>query len=313
MADNTHHGELIDVLRELYTLLSRLGAIPFEMIQLPDPTTGVHPEGSINTEAADAAGYAPETIRLMTMLPYLAVDHRHEMFFELLPSTFPITYIGADLDEGHFRDRRELLNDAEMPPSAMRLTRSEIYGTEFIYDTATSRLPILSIEFIVFRYYLLISSLLPFLCDLLAQLLTCTYAELMVAWKPIDNPDEADDYSHVAGASPREVLSPVIEDYRRLKYLATPRGFDFSPAQYADSGGTPPRGWSADEQRRWKASYAVWEATQKLRDFYLEYGWDVGGDVEQRDFRFNEFLAKREVYVRDVLGPLILAEEEATE
>ncbi|KAI1166037.1 hypothetical protein F5B18DRAFT_608333, partial [Nemania serpens] len=273
MADNTHHGELIDVLRELYTLLSRLGAIPFEMIQLPDPTTGVHPEGSINTEAADAAGYAPETIRLMTMLPYLAVDHRHEMFFELLPSTFPITYIGADLDEGHFRDRRELLNDAEMPPSAMRLTRSEIYGTEFIYDTAT---------------------------------------KLMVAWKPIDNPDEADDYSHVAGASPREVLSPVIEDYRRLKYLATPRGFDFSPAQYADSGGTPPRGWSADEQRRWKASYAVWEATQKLRDFYLEYGWDVGGDVEQRDFRFNEFLAKREVYVRDVLGPLILAEEEAT-
>lgn len=139
MADTTRHSELIDVLREFYTLLSRLGAIPAERIQLPDPNTGVHPDGAINTEAVEAAGYAPETVRLISMLPYLAFDDRHEMFFELLPGTFPITYIGADLDEGHFRDLRELLNDAEMPPTAMRLTRSEMYGTEFIYDTATSR------------------------------------------------------------------------------------------------------------------------------------------------------------------------------
>lgn len=131
-------------------------------------------------------------------------------------------------------------------------------------------------------------------------------------WKPIDNPDEVNDYSHVAGASPREVLSPVMEDYRRLRYLATPRGVDFSPAEYSDSGGTPPPGWSTDERRRWKASYSVWEATQKLREFYLECGWDVDA-VEQMNFRLDEFLAKRETYVRDVLEPLMRAEEETAE
>lgn len=137
MAAIAHHSELISVLKEFYTLLSSLGAIPAEKLQLPDPDTGVHPDGALDTETAGAAGYAPETIQLMNALPYLAVDE-HEMFFELLPSTFPISYIGADLDEGHFRDLRELLNDAEMPTTAMRLTRSEIYGTEFIYDTVTS-------------------------------------------------------------------------------------------------------------------------------------------------------------------------------
>ncbi|KAI4865393.1 hypothetical protein F4820DRAFT_420308 [Hypoxylon rubiginosum] len=272
MADNTHHSDLINVLREFYTLLSGLGAIPAEKIQLPDPDKGVHPDGAIDTDAASAAGFAPGTVRLMRALPYLAVD-RHEMFFELLPSTFPITYVGADVDEGYFRDLRELLHDAEMPPTAMRLTRSEIYGTEFIYDAAT---------------------------------------KLMTPWKSTDNPDEVDDYSHVAGASPREVLLPVIESYRKLRYLATPRGVDFSPALYADSGGQPPRGWSADERRRWEASYAVWEATQKLRDFYLECGWDVDA-VEQGGFRLGEFLAKRETYWREVVEPLLRAEEETAE
>ncbi|KAH9986362.1 hypothetical protein F4779DRAFT_611843 [Xylariaceae sp. FL0662B] len=272
MAGNTHHSELINVLREFHTLLSSLGAIPAEKIQLPDPDTGVQPDGAIDAEAAHAAGYAPETIGLMNALPYLAVD-RHEMFFELLLSTFPITYIGADADEGYFRDLRGLLNNAEMPPTAMRLTRSEIYGTEFIYDTAT---------------------------------------KLMTPWKPIHNPDEVDDYSHVAGASSREVLSPVIESYRKLRYLATSRGLDFSPAEYADSGGAPPQGWSADERQRWEASCAVWEATQKLRDFYLECGWDVDA-AEQRDFRLDEFLAKRETHWREVLELLMRAEEETAE
>lgn len=304
MADNTHHSDLINVLREFYTLLSGLGAIPAEKIQLPDPDKGVHPDGAIDTDAASAAGFAPGTVRLMRALPYLAVD-RHEMFFELLPSTFPITYVGADVDEGYFRDLRELLHDAEMPPTAMRLTRSEIYGTEFIYDAATSMLPIFVLRIWCLAFFFLPSFLfLP--CGLVI------YAELMTPWKSTDNPDEVDDYSHVAGASPREVLLPVIESYRKLRYLATPRGVDFSPALYADSGGQPPRGWSADERRRWEASYAVWEATQKLRDFYLECGWDVDA-VEQGGFRLGEFLAKRETYWREVVEPLLRAEEETAE
>ncbi|KAI1115463.1 hypothetical protein F5Y14DRAFT_450034 [Nemania sp. NC0429] len=268
MTDNTDHGEFIAVLREFYTLLSRLGVVPFEMLQLPDPNTGVHPEGAINTEAASAGGFAPETVRLMTMLPYLAVG-QHDWSLQLLPSTHPITYLGADLEEGDFRSQRELLHDVEMPPSAIRLTWSDNYGTEFIYDTAT---------------------------------------KLMVAWEPFQNPDEVYDYAHVAGASPREVLAPVIEDYKRLRHIAIPDRVEFSSSFFADSGGVPPREWSAREQRSWKRAYDIWEAMQKLRDFYLECGWDMDGDVDQKDFRLDEFLAKREAYMRDVLGPLIEAE-----
>ncbi|KAI8947143.1 hypothetical protein F4801DRAFT_26052 [Xylaria longipes] len=131
MADTTPHGELISVLRELYTLLSSLSAVPTEMVCLPDPKTDTHPDGALDTEAA---GYAAETIALMNALPYLAVD-RQEMSLELLPSTFPMTCLGADLDEGYFLSHRELLNDVEMRPTAIRLTRNEIYGRVFIYDT----------------------------------------------------------------------------------------------------------------------------------------------------------------------------------
>ncbi|KAJ8132430.1 hypothetical protein O1611_g1194 [Lasiodiplodia mahajangana] len=269
---STSHGELIGALSELYTLLLSLGAVSTDQVCLPDSSTGIHPDGALNTEAAEAAGYASETIGLMNLLPYLAVD-RHEMFLELLPNTFPITYIGEDLDEGYFLDRRELLNDAEMPSTALRLTRSEIYGTEFIYDIAT---------------------------------------KLLTPWKPIDNPDEVDDYSHVTGVPPREVLFPIIEDYRKLRYLATPRGVDFSPPDFANSRGVPPSGWSVEEQRRWKASYAVWDATQKLRDFYLECGWDVDA-VEQKSFNLDEFLARRETYWREVVEPLLRTEEETSQ
>ncbi len=135
MANGTTHRELISTLYELYTLLSSLGAVP--AVYLPDPKTGTHPDGAINTASATAAGYAPGTVQLMTALPYLT-DASHEMFVQLLPSTYPITYLGETFDEGYFLGFRELLNDAEMLPTALQLTRSEIYGTVFIYDTATS-------------------------------------------------------------------------------------------------------------------------------------------------------------------------------
>ncbi|KAI3334160.1 hypothetical protein F4824DRAFT_490392 [Ustulina deusta] len=253
MANCTTHSELISTLRELYTLLSSLGAAP--AVYLPGPNTGTHPDGAINTASATAAGYAPETVQLMTALPYLT-DASHEMFVQLLPSTYPITYLGENFDEGYFLGFRELLNDAEMLPTTLQLTRSEIYGT-----------------------------------------------------KPFDNPEGEDGYSHVASASPREVLSPIMDDYRKLRYLATPQGVDYSDALFANSGGVRPDGWRPDEQQKWEAAYAVWEATQKLRDLYLECGWDVDA-VEQRGFSLDEFLARREMYWRDVVEPLIEAERD---
>ncbi|KAI1428294.1 hypothetical protein F5Y12DRAFT_732989 [Xylaria sp. FL1777] len=268
----TTHGELISVLLELYTLLTGLGAVPAENLYLPDPNTGTHPTGALNTAAAAAAGFAPEAVQLMNALPYLTAD-RHEMYVELLGSTYPVTYLGEDLDEGYFLGSRELLNDVEMTPTAVQLTWSEIYGTVFIYDTAT---------------------------------------KLLTPWVPFESPDEVDDYSHLAGASPREVLSPIIDNYRKLRYLASPMGVDWADRLYAGSGGVRPDGWGAHEQGMWEASYAVWEATMKLRDLYLECGWDVDA-VEQRSFSLDEFLARRDVYWKDVVEPLLEAQDRARE
>lgn len=136
----TSYSELINTLRELYMLLVHLGAISADRLRLPDPNTGTHRDSAINVAAALVAGHSPETVKVLAVLPYLDVED-HEMFLQLLPSTFPISYLGANLDEGYFRGRRELLNGAGMAPTAIRLTRSEIYGIEFIYNTTTSTLP----------------------------------------------------------------------------------------------------------------------------------------------------------------------------
>ncbi|KAI0486983.1 hypothetical protein F4859DRAFT_467833 [Xylaria cf. heliscus] len=270
MANITHHSELISVLTEFYTLLTSLGVVPADTVCLPDANTGTHPDGAINTDVAAAVGYAPEAIELMNALPYLAVDELRKSF-QLLPSTYPVTYIGAG--EGPLLAFRALMDETEMPPTALQLTSFDIHGIIFVYDTVT---------------------------------------KLMTPWEPLHNPEEENGYFHVTGASPREVLSPIIDDYRKLKHLATPKGIDFSDPSYASSGGVPPKDLRPDEQRRWVASYAVWAATQKLRDIYLECGWDVDA-IEQTTFSLDEYLSKREAYWREIVEPLIEVEKERSD
>ncbi|KAI0015403.1 hypothetical protein F4780DRAFT_764203 [Xylariomycetidae sp. FL0641] len=267
MSDSPH-SDVIAAFRELYVLLDELAAIPGGIVRLPSPETGRHAPDAVNTDAAQTAGYDDSVLSLMWEMPYLDIGE-HEMFLELLPSTYPVSYIGPDMDDGYFESCREMLHDEEMPPTALRLMRSEIYGTEFIYDTRTS---------------------------------------LMTAWKPIDNPDEVDDYLHVPAAPPCTVLNPIIQKYRTLEYLGTPRGIDFNSSLFAESGGEPPRDWGSGDARRWRAQYDVWAATRRLRDIYIECGWDVKA-AEQTDFRREEFLRKRDRHWRDVVQPLIAVEE----
>ncbi|KAI0203377.1 hypothetical protein F4808DRAFT_418502 [Astrocystis sublimbata] len=271
MADiATEHGDLITTLRSFYILLADLGITSTEHIILPNPQTGTHSEHVFNAAAAREAGYTPDAVAVLSALPYLDTDV-YDMSFELLPSTYPSTYLGDDADEGYFRDAREMLNEVQMPPTAIRLTRSEIYGTVFIYDVES---------------------------------------KLATAWKPFDNPQDVDDYSHAPAPSPpSECLAPMTHGYRQLRYLATPKGTDFSSPLFADSGGEPPSEWSQREKTIWRASYAVWEATQKLRDFYLESGWDVNS-VVQTGFDREGFMARRDEYWRRVVMPLMEAEEE---
>lgn len=116
MVNTSPDSEFISTLRELYNLFSSLGAAP--AVYPPDSSTGIHPNGAINTVAATAAGYAPGTVQPMTALPYLTAE-RYEISLQLLPSTYPITYLGDDSDEEYFLQFRELLNDTQIPPTAI--------------------------------------------------------------------------------------------------------------------------------------------------------------------------------------------------
>lgn len=133
----SQHIEIISTLTELYTILFTSGAIASDLLLLPDPATGLHPPDTINSAAALSAGFSQEVVDLLCALPYLNVDE-HELHLELLPSTFPITYRGNDLDEGYFESQRSMLNDEVMPPHALKLTHNELHGLEFIYDVKTS-------------------------------------------------------------------------------------------------------------------------------------------------------------------------------
>ncbi|RWA06399.1 hypothetical protein EKO27_g8710 [Xylaria grammica] len=241
MADTTNHSELIIALQELYTLLADLGAVPAESVRLPDPNTGTHPAGAINTEAAEAAGYAPETVTLMTALPYLAVAG------------------GYKLGTGH------LLDIDSLPPTALRLTKFDRGGVMFIYDTATK----------------LVYPFIPY--DNNPDYVHDPY--------DFHNPYNPDDYSHVTGVPRREAFLPIVEDYRKLRHL---------------SGGVMPADLDPDEQKIWEASYAAWEAIEKVRVLYLECGWDMHA-VKQTRFRLGELRARRYAYWRDVVEPLLLA------
>ncbi|KUI66078.1 hypothetical protein VM1G_02485 [Cytospora mali] len=283
------HTELIDALTELYTLLDTLGALPPADADSDSdsatPTVNVflppHPPGLINTEAAVAAGFAPEAVSVMSAIPFLAGDYTytHGSGFELMPSTYAWSYLGGDLDEGDFESRRELLHDELMPPTALKLTQSDVYGVEWIYDVGTG---------------------------------------LLTPWKPFDHGlSDTNDYSHVAPLPPRQVIGPLIDHYRRHDYLATPSGqVDFSSPLFAAAPldpvtgeAQPPKDWNPVDATKWRAQYAVWRATRGIKDLYLECGWDVEAR-EQHGFRRDEFLRKRAVYYAETVEPLVQAEAE---
>ncbi|ROV88189.1 hypothetical protein VSDG_09263 [Cytospora chrysosperma] len=206
-----------------------------------------HPAGSINTEAAVAAGFAPEVVSLMSALPFLADDHayNHGSGCELMTSTHALSYLGEDLDKSDFEWRREMLKDGLMPPTALKITQSDVYGVEWVYDVGTG---------------------------------------LLTPWEPFEHGlSDTNDYSHVAALPPRQVVGPLIDHYRRLDYLATPYGqVDFSSPLFADAplnpvtgDAQPPKDWGPVDAIKWRAQYAVWRATRGIKDLYLDSGWDV--------------------------------------
>ncbi|KAH9825668.1 hypothetical protein Tdes44962_MAKER00598, partial [Teratosphaeria destructans] len=247
------HGEIISALTELYTLLDTLGAIEPDLVRLPP-----HSPDALNRTAALAAGYTPEAVDLMSQIPYLL-----DRDVELMPSTVPINHISPDADRGHFDDAREMFEEEVMRPTAVRLTRSMVYGTELIYDVSTG---------------------------------------LLHPWATFEGPVDAKNYDHVPGVRPRAFLDPLIKMYRELTYLGNsiPRRMSFEAPPNTD--GKPPVDWPEADKQKWHRMWEEWQAVRKLEDLYLECGWDVKTS-EQRSFRRDEFLEKRWRYWQSVLEP----------
>ncbi|KAF2766546.1 hypothetical protein EJ03DRAFT_330044 [Teratosphaeria nubilosa] len=128
------HSELIGALIELYTVLHTLAAIPPNLVRLPS-----HPPGALKKDAALATGYDPEAVELMNSIPYLDVDaNENSPEFQFIPCTDPANLIHPGVGPGYFKCHRRMYQDEAMPPTAVRLTMSDLYGTELIYDVSTS-------------------------------------------------------------------------------------------------------------------------------------------------------------------------------
>lgn len=137
----SNHSELISVVAELWELLEMLAVLkPGASLRRPPSDTGVHTADNFNTDAALAAGFTSEAVKVMSALPYVHDSHPDmgQRAVEIRGSTFPLSYL--DFDEEQFGDQREIFADPDnlLLPSDFRLTWHNVEGWEYIYDTEKS-------------------------------------------------------------------------------------------------------------------------------------------------------------------------------
>lgn len=129
----------------------------------------------------------------------------------------------------------------------------------------------------------------------------------MTEWKSFDNPQDVYGYAHVAAKPPSEVMAPWIEAYRSFKYIYTPEGSRWH--KDLDMQTVPPTHYSLKERKMWLLSQATAQALWKLEDIYLQCGWDPNSK-EQESFDREQFLQRRQEYLREVVQPLLDKEEQ---
>ncbi|KAI5244941.1 hypothetical protein E4T43_03505 [Aureobasidium subglaciale] len=230
------HSELIATLTELYNLLDALGVVSHCSPLFPLHT-------NINAEAAHATGYASEAVKLMCDLPYLDVE--------------------LAVDEGSFESLREMLHDEMMPPTALRLTYGELsQGTEFIYDTDTSKhcCPAENPDEIDDYYHVQGQPPRQALSKLINDYRTLNY-----------------------------IVTPHGTDFNR-------DFFSKSEGQ-PPSGGK----WSEADEDYWCAQYNAWKATREIKNTYLDFGWNVD-TVDRALFEREEFMIARDRYWKSSCG-----------
>ncbi|KAI6857862.1 hypothetical protein KC323_g7198 [Hortaea werneckii] len=256
------HWELIDVLTELYVLLDTLAAVPPNLLRLPPADTGTHPIDVFNAEAAKAAGFGSEAVKVLSALPYL------DDIVVIAPSTTTMNYLGQGRDTSLFEEDRELIYDESLaPPSIIQLTASEGgYGCIYVYDAESQN---------VFPW-------------------TPMYDGVSAA-NDDGNDSDGCDYLYVEPKSPREALQPLIDEFRGLHYINMPLSGDTNHVLFEEIldigvSDTP----TEEEFQRYVGIdyYRRWQVSQELKEIYLNCGWKVDS-VEQPEFRREEFLERR--------------------
>lgn len=118
---------------------------------------------------------------------------------------------------------------------------------------------------------------------------------------PVDDDEERDaslNYfrAHVPSKPPREALQPLIDKFRSLAYINRPpwAGTDHELV-YEESAFPPPDRADFSDDSDFESRVRARDeflAKRRLKDLYLECGWDVNA-VEQTAFRRDRFIEKR--------------------
>lgn len=123
----------------------------------------------------------------------------------------------------------------------------------------------------------------------------------MTEWQSFDEPVDISGYAHLPARLPSEVLSSWIQPYRSLEKLITPSQTLWDKWFLTEPD--PPSHYSESEgiyvQCRRELDIALW----KIKDMYLECGWDITSK-EQETFDKDAFIKMRQEYMDDVIAPL---------
>ncbi|PSR77530.1 hypothetical protein BD289DRAFT_456627 [Coniella lustricola] len=266
------HAEIIQKLGEFYTLLAQLGSFEPSLVQIPSPDA----PAPIRRTAALGAGYTEEVVNLMEQLPYISKGP-NIWDPEIFGSTEPIDYTKCE-NENAFRTWREYDDGQD---------QEDEDGNPDLIPGSLVKLTEIHLYGITLLY----------------DTQTC----LLIPWQPFENPDDTIGYAHVPAKRPSEVLNPWIEGYRTFNFMHTPQGNLWDTERLRPD---PPEHLGPKAQAKWWATRAVDEALFKLKDVYLECGWNMTSPV-QHTFDRAKFIEMRKQYIDEVVLPLKRKEHEA--
>lgn len=269
------HAELIRKLAEFYILLVQLGSIEESSVHIPSSDT----PAPIRRAAALEAGYSRDVVDLLEQLPYVSKDP-NDWHPEFLPSIEPIDFtkcedadafkIWREFDDGREHEDEDG-NEDLIPASLLKLSEHHLYGTTLLYDTQS---------------------------------------RLLIDWEPNKNHKNAIGHAHVPAKPPGEVLGPWIEGFRSFKYMHTPGANLWDAGHSVYGPPEPPQHYPPDQKTHWWAARAVEQALYRIKDIYLECGWDMTSQT-QDNFDRARFIEMRERYMDEVVRPLEDKTEEA--